>query len=305
MDMSYAWKTIHEMGQGFISSLPRLTAAIIIGLLFYFVGRLVARALNRRGNGDSSHHTLNIALGRIAHGTIAAIGVLIAVATVFPTFSAANVVSALGVGGIAIGFAFKDIFENFLAGVLILITHPFRIGDQIIWDKYEGTVEDIHIRATWLKTYDGRRVVIPNSDLFTHAVTVNTAFQTRRLEYDFKIKNGPDIEQAKTIVSKILEDIQGVLPDPRAEVLVTSFDDSTVNLKARWWSKSRIGDVLIAQDQVLSAVRKALVNAGIGLSPSSTQVVLQQPPQSKPGDLGPGPVKADGLGAEDQHHPDT
>jgi Small-conductance mechanosensitive channel len=305
MDMTEAWNTMHEMTRRFIASLPQLTLAIVLGLLFYAAGRLVGRAMQRRPNGDGSRKTLNVALGRIAHGTITAIGILIAVATAFPTFSAANVISALGVGGIAIGFAFKDIFENFLSGVLILITHPFRIGDQIIYDKYEGTVEDIHIRATWLKTYDGRRVVIPNSDLFTHAVTVNTAFQTRRLEYDFKIKQGADIEQARAIVAKLLQSTDGVLPDPKAEILVTSFDDSTVNLKARWWSKSRIGDVLIAQDHVLSSVRKALADAGIGLSSSGTQVVVQQMPQTKPADsIGPGPVKADGLGPEDQRQPD-
>jgi small conductance mechanosensitive channel len=301
MDMSYAWTTTHEMARRFIASLPQLTLAIVLGLLFFAIGRLVGRALTRRSNGDASHKTLNIALGRIAHGTITTIGILIAVATAFPTFSAANVIGALGVGGIAIGFAFKDIFENFLSGVLILITHPFRIGDQIIYDKYEGTVEDIHIRATWLKTYDGRRVVIPNSDLFTHAVTVNTAFQTRRLEYDFKIKQGADIDQARSIVARLLQNTDGVLPDPKAEILVTSFDDASVNLKARWWSKSRIGDVLIAQDHVLSSVRKALASAGIGVSSSGTQVIVQQGPQAKAADsLGPGPVKPDGLGADDR-----
>ena len=303
--MNEAWDTMHQMARGFIGSLPRLTLAVIIGLLFYIIGRLVGRAMRRVSNGDSSRVTLNVALGRIAHGTIVAIGILIAVATAFPTFSAANVVSALGVGGIAIGFAFKDIFENFLAGVLILITHPFRIGDQIIYDKYEGTVEDIHIRATWLKTYDGRRVVIPNSDLFTHAVTVNTAFDTRRLEYDFKIRQGADIEQAKSIIAKLLQDTDGVLPDPKAEVVVTAFDDSSVNLKARWWSRSRIGDVLIAQDHVLSSVRKALASARIDLSPSSAQVIVQQSVPSKPADsVGPGPVKPDRPGAEDRHQPD-
>jgi small-conductance mechanosensitive channel len=299
--MNEAWNTMHQMTQGFIGSLPRLTLAVILGLLFYIVGRLVGRAMRRASNGDSSRQTLNVALGRIAHGTITAIGILIAVATAFPTFSAANVVGALGVGGIAIGFAFKDIFENFLAGVLILITHPFRIGDQIIYDKYEGTVEDIHIRATWLKTYDGRRVVIPNSDLFTRAVTVNTAFGTRRLEYDFRIKQGADVEQVRTIIATILQDTDGVLSDPKAEVVVTAFDESSVNLKARWWSRSRIGDVLIAQDHVLSSVRRALAKAGIGLSSSTAHVIVQQTTPPKPADsVGPGPVKADGLGAEDK-----
>ncbi len=303
--MNDAWKSIDEMARGFIGSLPRLTLAVVVGLIFYLIGRLVARTIRRTSRNDASRETLSIALGRIAHGSIVAVGILIAVAMAFPNFSAANVVSALGVGGIAIGFAFKDIFENFLAGVLILITRPFRIGDQIIYDKYEGTVEDIHIRATWLKSYDGRRVVIPNSDLFTHAVTVNTAFGTRRLEYEFRIKQGGDIEEAKRVIAKVLQDTEGVLPDPKAEVVVTAFDDTSVSLKARWWSKSRVGDVLIAQDHVLSSVRKALAGASIDLSSSTAQTNLQQTIVPKRTEsTGPGPVKADGLGDEDKNQAD-
>ena len=85
----------------------------------------------------------------------------------------------LGIGSVAIGFAFRDILQNFLAGILLLVTQPFRIGDQIVASNYEGTVEDIQTRATFIRTYDGRHVVVPNADLFTDTVVVNTAFEHR------------------------------------------------------------------------------------------------------------------------------
>ena len=94
-----------------------------------------------------------------------------------------NLAGTLGVGGVAIGFGFKDIFQNFLAG-LLLLTKPFNVGDQIIFRDFEGTVEDIQTRATLLKRDDGRRVVIPNSDLYMNAVTMNTAFPIRRVEWE-------------------------------------------------------------------------------------------------------------------------
>ena len=109
----------------------------------------------------------------------------------------------------------------------------------------------------WLKTYDGRRVVIPNSDLFKNSVTVNTAFDTRRLEYDVKIASTEDVAQAKLIVTKVIRESADVLPDPVADVIVTSFDQGSVTLRARWWSKSRIKDVLLAQDTVLKAIKAA------------------------------------------------
>lgn len=282
--MNDAWNTTHLMLRGFVATLPRFVLAILLALFFYFLGRLVRRGMARATNGESSRRTLNVALGRIAHGASATIGVLFAVAAAFPGFNAASLVGALGIDGIAIGFAFKDVFENFLSGILILFTRPFRIGDQIIYDKYEGTVEDIHIRATWLKTYDGRRVVIPNSDLFTNAVTVNTAFQSRRLKYDFKLRNRENIARIKAIIERVLQETKDVLPDPKADVVITGFDEVTVILKARWWSKSRIGDAMIAQNHVLSSVRDALSAEGIELPPPARQVVLQKPSPPKDGD---------------------
>jgi small conductance mechanosensitive channel len=103
----------------------------------------------------------------------------------------------LGIGGIAIGFAFRDIAQNFLAGILLLLTQRFRIGDQIIVSGFEGTVEDIQTRATFIRMYDGRRVVIPNTNLFIESVTVNTATELRRSEYDVGISYAADIDLAR------------------------------------------------------------------------------------------------------------
>src|SRR5512141_649111 len=261
MNSSEAWNTVHTMVRDFYASLPRLIFAFIVVIFFYILSRIVKAIVRRTTDVDSSRRTLRIAMGRIVQGVIIVIGALVAVTAAFPGFTPANLISALGIGGIAIGFAFKDIFENFLAGILILVTRPFRIGDQIIYDRFEGTVEDIQTRATWLKTYDGRRVVIPNSDLFKNSVTVNTAFDTRRLEYDFKIAATEDVERAKDVVSDVIRHSEDVLHDPVADVIVTSFDQGSITLRARWWSKSRIKDVLLAQDTVLKAIKAALLDA--------------------------------------------
>jgi small conductance mechanosensitive channel len=274
MDTSEALKTIHEMARSFSAAVPRLILALVIAMFFYFLSRAVKAGVKRGASADSAHRTLRTATGRIAQGVIIVIGTLVAVTAAFPGFTPANLISALGVGGIAIGFAFKDIFENFLAGILILTTRPFRIGDQIIYDHFEGTVEDIQTRATWLKTYDGRRIVIPNSELFKNSVTVNTAFSTRRLEYDFKLANTEDIPEAKEILERTMRNVDGVLPDPQAEAIVVSFDQGGVTLRARWWSKSRTSDVLLAQDRVLTSAKRALEEAGIRLPGAAAAVVI-------------------------------
>lgn len=120
-------------------------------------------------------------MGRLAQGVTIQVGLFISLSIVIPSLKASDLVQLLGVSGVAIGFAFRDILQNFLAGILILLTEPFQINDQIVFKDFEGTVENIQTRATTIRTYDGRRIVIPNSELFTNSVTVNTAFEHRRL----------------------------------------------------------------------------------------------------------------------------
>ena len=285
------------MVRDFYASLPRLIFAFIIAIFFYILSRIVKAIVRRTTDVDLSHRTLRIAMGRIVQGVIIVIGALVAVTAAFPGFTPANLISALGIGGIAIGFAFKDIFENFLAGILILVTRPFRIGDQIIYDRYEGTVEEIQTRATWLKTYDGRRVVIPNSELFKNSVTVNTAFETRRLEYDFKLAAGEDVEKAKAVIIRVMRESKDVLADPKADAVVIGFDQGSVTLRARWWSRSRIADVLLGQDHVLATARSQLAAAGIRLPSGPSPVVINTltgatPAQSTAVDSAPAPVLA-------------
>jgi small conductance mechanosensitive channel len=274
MDSAAAWQTVHDMLHQFSALLPRLIFAVGVAIVFYVLSVVVKVIVRRTTSPDAAHRTLRIALGRVARGIVLFVGFLLAVTVAFPGFTPANLVSALGVGGIAIGFAFKDIFENFFAGILILFSRPFRIGDQIIYDHFEGTVEEIQTRATWLKTYDGRRILIPNSELFKNSVTVNTAFDTRRLEYDFKIGADEDVEKAKNIIIDVMRHSQDVLPDPKADIIVINFDPSSVTIRARWWSKSKTSDVLLAQDRVLMMTRKALRQGGVSLPSTSSTVVI-------------------------------
>lgn len=175
-------------------------------------------------------------------------------------------IQLLGISGVAIGFAFRDILQNFLAGILILLTEPFQINDQIVFQDFEGTVENIQTRATKLRTYDGRQIVIPNSELFTNSVTVNTAFESRRLEYNVGIGYSDDIDQAKQLILEAIRSVGCVLKDPPPDPLVVELAESSVNIRARWWIKPpRRADALDAQDQVLVAIKNKLTTNGIDL----------------------------------------
>ncbi len=161
----------------------------------------------------------------------------------------------------------------------------FRIGDQIVVNTYEGTVEDIQTRATTIKTYDGRRVVIPNADLFTNSVTVNTAFDKRRLQYDVGIGYGDDIDRAKALILEILHTTDGVLQDPPPQALVVDLADFSVKIRALWWIEppQRI-EALLAHDAVIAAIKRRLLAEGIDLPFPTQQILFHDQTEETDGD---------------------
>jgi small-conductance mechanosensitive channel len=212
-------------------------------------------------------------LGRLARWLVLGIGVLLALTVAVDSFTPGQFIQFLGIGSVAIGFAFHDILQNFLAGILLLLTEPFKIGDQIIVNQFEGTVENIETRATTIKTYDGRRVVIPNSHLFTESVTVNTAFPIRRSEYQVGIGASDDISEAMQLMLEAMRRVEGVLEEPAPDVLVAELGDFSVNIRARWWTDSVRSSLLKVQSSVIAEIKESLLAHGIDL-PFPTQHVL-------------------------------
>jgi len=265
-------ETVNGIINGFLALVPNLAIALIILIIFYFLGKGV-RSLIRRVTSSRESSNVGIVLGRLAQWFVLFLGLLVVLAIVAPSVKPVDILSTLGIGGVAIGFAFRDILQNFLAGLLILLRQPFRIGDQIVVGEYEGTVEEIETRATILKTYDGRRVVIPNGDIYTSSVVVNTAFDIRRSQYDVGIGYGDDIAEAKAIMLEAMKNCTGVVAEPAPDVLTAELAGSSVNLRARWWTDSTRADVVKVSDEVITAIKDKLSAAGIDL-PFPTEVVL-------------------------------
>jgi small conductance mechanosensitive channel len=170
-------------------------------------------------------------------------------------------------------FQRRSTFQNLLAGILILLRRPFRVDDEITTGEFTGTVEAIETRATIIRTYDGRRAIIPNGDVYTKPVIVISAYDMLRSEYDVGIGYGDDLTRAKTIALEAIKRVDGVLADPAPDVLVWELGDSAKNIRIRWWTKPARADVLRIRDGVLKEVAEAIANAGMDL-PFPTQVVL-------------------------------
>src|SRR5438874_1602289 len=217
------WTAADHMADVFLARLPSLGLAIIVFFLFYggslWISRLILRATATR------RHNVGVVFARLVSAAIVFLGLLVSFSIVAPSLQAADLIKVLGIGSVAIGFAFQNILQNFLAGLLLLWTEPFRVGDEIKLDPYEGTVEEIQARATIIKTYDQRRVVIPNADLFTHSVIVNTAFDIRRWEHDLTVKSAENFEELRSVIVNAVKRVAAVLSDPGPEALLVDLGD--------------------------------------------------------------------------------
>jgi small conductance mechanosensitive channel len=250
---------LHALIANFSQRLPYMAVALLVFILFYITGVVLRRVAARFTLRTRRHRSVGIVLGRLGQGVLVLLGLLIALVIAVPGFTPGQLVSVLGLSSVAIGFAFRDILQNFLSGILLLLSEPFRIGDQIKSGDFEGTVENIETRATSIVTYDGRRIVMPNSTLFVNPVTVNTANEKRRLEYDIKLPKDSDVQKMRQVILRAVTPLPHVLEDPSPDVLLVGFTDNDVTLRLRWWIRPpRHFELQHGVDTVLVHVRDAL-----------------------------------------------
>ncbi len=247
---------------GLITMLPNIVVALMVLLFFWWLSGFAKRQVTTRFR-DHERPSLGLALGRIAKIVFSVVGLALALTIVAPSIDLGTLVGSLGIGSVAIGFAFKDILQNWLAGMLILIRKPFTIGDQIEAGGFEGTVEEIETRATIIKTYDGEHVLIPNSQLYTNPVVVKTRTALSRGEYTVGISYDADIDEALSLMEAELGKINGIMDEPKPDAFAWELGDSSVNVKARWWTQAERAEQVRIRGEAVRAIKYALDEAGI------------------------------------------
>lgn len=279
-----AWMRLQEILFGVFQALPQIGLAVVVFALFYVVANWVKSAVRRVAHRAELKPGAEMVLSRLARWLVVGLGLLVALTIAVDSFEPGQLIQLLGIGSVAVGFAFHDILQNFLAGILLLLTEPFKIGDQIVVDDFEGTVEDVETRATTIKTYDGRRVVIPNVHLFTRSVIVNTAFPVRRTEYQIGIGYSDDIGEAMRVMLEAMRGVDGVLEQPAPDVLVAELGDFSVNIRARWWTDSVRSNLLKVQSEVIGEIKERLLARGIDLPFPTQQILFHDQTEETDGD---------------------
>ncbi len=253
--------TVRNLIRDAIGNLPSLVGALIVILLTWGVAIFVRRLAYTWAQKTEGDHSTELLISRLVYGVIWVMGWIIALGVLGLDFAA--LLGALGLTSVAIGFSLKDVLSNYIAGVILLAVRPFRIGDQIAIADYEGTVTEVQLRATTIKTYDGRLVYIPNQEVFSSSITNNTASPRRRTSVMVGIDYEADINEARTVILKALNDLDLVEPSPGPEVLVQELAASTINLEIRFWVDSRRAEFLDMTSQGAQRIKEALAAANI------------------------------------------
>lgn len=191
-------------------------------------------------------------------------GPMLAALFAFPNLIPTKLLAALSIGSVAIGFAFKDIFKNFLAGIIILLRREMRIGDLIVREGIEGKVEGILVRETHIRLTDDRLVIVPNSMLFKNPLRILTDRSQRRTTIVCGVAYGEDVDTARDVIRDAVKGCPGVLTDNKpVQIFAQEFADSSINFEATWWTGSSPLNVRQSHDAVVVAVKNAFDEAGI------------------------------------------
>ena len=270
------YTTTRQLVRDLIGNLPSLVGALIVVLITWGVAkgvRYVAYTWAKKTEGDSNTELL---IGRLSYGGVWVIGIVIALGVMGLDFGA--LLGALGLTSVAIGFSLKDVLSNYISGVILLAARPFRINDQVVIEDYEGTITQIQLRATTMKTYDGRVVYIPNQEVFQASIINNTASPRRRSSVLVGIDYAEDISEAIAVIMQVLNNTTEVETNPAPDVLVSELATSTVNLEIRFWVDSRRSGFLATTSKVAQEVKEALETAGIDMPTDIYTLIVRELP---------------------------
>ncbi len=241
----------------------------VVGGALVFVLAVLATAAVRYGltrtlDRGEADRTVGRRLGRF-------LGLIVFIAGTIYALGVAGVqvgplLGALGVGGIAVAFAAQDILQNFVAGLLIQVRRPFRVGDQITSLDFDGVVQDIDLRAVRLLTFDGLDVVLPAAEVLKAPITNHTRTPHRRTTLEVGVAYDTDLETARRVILDTVPGVAGVEARPEPQALVSEFADSAITIDVMYWHRSEIAVLRQVRNDVAIAIKRRLDAHGIEIA---------------------------------------
>lgn len=230
------WSNIHDYYDSFVALLPKLFIALILFAILFLLARSSRRFSQRRLTARMDDPLLARFIARLIGTLIIILAILVSLQIVGLGGMAVGLLSTAGLGAFIIGFAFKDIGENFLAGIVLAFNRPFRVGDTVELSGIKGTVVTLNLRDTQIKTFDGKDIYIPNAMVVKNPVVNYTIDGFLRLDFTVGLDYGSDYTRAMQVMLDTVNSVPGVLKGEKApSFAITDLTASTLNLTVYFW----------------------------------------------------------------------
>jgi small conductance mechanosensitive channel len=240
----------------------RLLGALLILLVGLWLAKRLSRTLDKVLERTHTEVTLRGFLRNVTYGAMVVVVILASLQSM--GFAPASLFAVLGAAGLGIGLALKDSLSNMVAGVQLIVQRPFRAGDHIVAANMEGTVEQVKVFQTRLRTNDNRLLILPNSLITAAAITNFTAVLKRRIELATSVGHNENLQRAREKLLEVARTHPKVLQEPEPTVVVVGLAaDNRLNLELRAWAKTP--DVLGVRGELAEAVRDAMNELGVGV----------------------------------------
>lgn len=279
--MSSYWKAftlpLEDTLRRLISFVPRFFVAVLLFMIFYGIAfvmrRMLRRSLQRFPHLPAS---IRILIARSTYILILLLGFMVALSAANVNVTA--VLTSLGVAGFALGFALKDILENFLAGILLLFARPFEVGDQVTLGNFEGTITDIEIRTTTVRTYANELVAIPNSNVYSNPVVNHTRAGQRRYQVAFDTSLTADARKVEQEALRAATENADVAADPTPFLRIVSVDSGSDVLSWHlfYWAAPTKAVEVKTISEVIAHIKANLYDAGVPTPTATSATILQR-----------------------------
>ena len=255
-------EVLESYWQTFLLLLPKIAIAVIIFILVLIIASKLSQLVSKAASLRMDDPLLVRFLARLARWSLVVAGLILCMFILGLGGIAGGLIAGAGVSAIIIGFAFKDIGENFLAGIILAFSRPYNIGDKVETGEIYGIVRALDLRNTHIKTFDGKDVYVPNAMVLKNPLINYTRDGYLRYEFIVGIDYDDDIEHASNIIIETIKEVEGVLDGENApEVHVNELSTSTINLTVYFWTDTfdhSKSDPQI-KTEVMNETKKALI----------------------------------------------
>jgi len=270
--MEVFMESLQNEWHNIVRLLPKLVIGLIILTIFILIGRITSRTFMHIVSKGSFRPTHRIFFKNLIIWVFALIGIILGLNVIGLKSLAASLVAGGGITAVALGFAFRGIGENFLAGFFLAFSRPFEVGDLIQSKELTGIVRGIELRSTHIRSADGRDIFIPSAQIFNEPITNYTKDGLRRLSFKVGIDYGDDSEKARCVLEEAVGKVENVLTEPESGVNFSELLAAYVELDVFFWVdtfKKGI-DMRSIRNDVIESSRRALINNGFVISSNVT-----------------------------------